>query len=183
VKTMKELKTWILEDPEERLKYLKLGDEQALSYAKNPETFILPAAYAPCEAVVATFFNEPLGYAKWLRKFRDDYFERGSDGGKFLSELAAHIEPRGMNKRVRLVEEDAILSAQRSGKLASNMRAVALYKLQLRRRLKAERQERLKSARARTQAGRLSTEERSEITLAFWDDVAQRAAAGEFDDI
>jgi len=183
VKTMKELKTWILEDPEERLKYLKLGDEQAMMYSKNPETFILPVAYAPCEAVVATFFDDPFGYAKWLRKFRDDYFERGSDGGKYLSELAAHIEPRGMNKRVRLVEEDAILSAQRSGKLADNPRAVALYKLQLRRRLKAERQERLKTARAKTHKGRLTLEERSEITLGFWDDVAQRAAAGEFDDL
>ena len=183
MKTMRELKEWILEDPAERLRYLKLGDEQAMMYERNPETFILPAAYAPCEPVVTTFFGDPFGYAKWLRKFRDDYFERGSDGGKFLSELAAHIEPRGMNKRVRLVEEDAILAAQRSGKLADNPRAVALFKLQLRKRLKAERQERLKAARARTQAGRLTLEERSEIIVHFWDEVASRASAGEFNDL
>lgn len=183
METLKDLREWVLADPEQRLISLQIADKYLVEYDRDPKFLVIPWEHSFAKPVVEAFANDPLAYAKWLKKLNNNHFERGSELGKSLTELSAKIQSRGLNQRRRAIESDALFSALKHGALKDTTLDKARWLKRFRDTVKREYEAHMKAFRSKTDKGRIKTEEREVIVAEYWEQMAQRAAAGEFNEL
>ena len=177
--SLKELREWFLADPENRCTAFKIADHYLTKYDEDPEMTVLPREHIFAKPVVEAFAGDSLAYVKWLRKLTGQYLVRGSEPAKYLGEVAKDAQSRGINRRKRFLESEAV----RQALIKRMIKDVPLEKLRYKRRvaeaIKREYKALLENRRNKTKTGRLSLEERDEIATAFWDDLLQRYTSGD----
>ena len=183
METLRDLKEWVLADLEGRARIFDDADYYLVQYDDNPDRFVLPKDFVEAKPVIEAFAGDSLAYAKWLRKFNSDYVPRGSDIGKAITTRAAKSQCRGINRRKRNMELDAITQAIRLGRIKDSPGDKARFKLRLSRWIKEQYTGLLDAHRRQTKVGRLSVEERDELASNFWEELAQRIAGGELPDV
>lgn len=178
--SLKELREWFLEDPETRAAAFKIADYYLVSYDDDPQNFRpIPKDDAFAKPVVEAFAGDTLGYVKWLRKLTNTYLVRGSAPAMLIGEVCKSAQSRGINRRKRLLETEAIRHAVNKGMIKD----VSLEKLRYKKRvsewIKKEYKLRLDAARRSAKGGRISNEDREELVGEFWDELLQSFSAGD----
>jgi hypothetical protein len=181
--TLKELREWVLADPESRVVCFQIADKYLVEYDRKPEFMVIPKEHAFSKPVVEAFANDSIAYSRWLRKLNQNHLERGSEASKALSETASKVQSRGLNQRRRAIESDALFSAVKSQVVKDNVADKARYTKRLRDFIKKDYAAHLNGLRGKTKNGRITNEEREMVALEYWESIAQRAAAGEFNSI
>lgn len=181
--TLRELKEWVLDDIEARASVFDVADAYLVAYDERPEYFVLPAEHRYAKPVVEAFAGDSLAFAKWLRKFNNTYVDRGSEAGKLITRRAAKAQSRGINRRKRNLESDALTLALRRDMVEDSIAAKSRFKRRLSVWIKAQYAAYLTEHRRRTAKNRLSLEERDELVAKFWDELAQRIACGDLPDL
>ena len=183
METLRDLKEWVLADLEGRARIFDDADYCLVKYDENPEKFVLSQVYIEAKPIIEAFAGDSLAYANWLRRFNNDYVPRGSEVGKTITMRASKAQCRGINRRRRNIEQDAIILAIRLGRIKDTPGDKARFKMRLGRWIKMQYLALLTEARSKTKKGRLSAEERDELASNFWEELAQRIAGGELPDL
>lgn len=179
MESLKELREWFLEDPESRVVAFKIADHYLTKYDENPELTVLPREHIFARPVVEAFAGDTLGYVKWLRKLMRTYLVKGSDPAMFIGEVCKPAQSRGINRRKRLLETEAIHHAVNRGMIRDNPLDKLRYKKRVNEWIKKEYKLLLDAARRNAKNGRLTIEERDELATAFWDELLQKFSAGD----
>ena len=110
--SLKELREWFLEDPETRAVAFRIADYYLVTYDDDPKAF-RPIAKddAFAKPVVEAFAGDSLGYVKWLRKLMSTYLHKGSAPSIIIGEVCKSAQSRGINRRKRLLETEALRNA------------------------------------------------------------------------
>ena len=177
--SLKELREWFLVDPENRWDAFKIADHYLTKYDEDPEMTVIPREHIFAKPVVEAFAGDPLAYVKWLRQLVNGYLVRASDPAKAIGQVAKDAQSRGINRRKRFLESEAV----RQAVIKRMIKDIPLDKLRYKRRvaeaIKREYKVLLDSARAKTANGRVTIEERDELASKFRDDLLQRYTSGD----
>ncbi len=178
--SLKELREWFLEDPENRAIAFKIADQYLVKYDENPQGFRpIPREDSFVRPVVEAFAGDSAAYADWLRKLARNYLVRGSMPAVELGSTAKIAQCRGINRRKRLIETEALRQAIIQGKIKDTVLEKARYKRRISDWIKKDYKVTLDAERSKTHSGRLSLEERDELVTAYWDALLQRFASGD----
>jgi hypothetical protein len=177
--SLKDLREWFLADPEVNAPVFKIADYYLVKYDENAEAFLIPHDHAFVKPVVEAFAGESMAYAKWLRKLTGNYLVKGSPPAVIIGEVAKAAQCRGINRRKRYLEGEAIRQAVIKGMIQDKPVDKQRYKRRVSEVIKREYKALLDGVRAKTKGGRISVEERDEIVTAFWDELLQRYTSGD----
>lgn len=184
--SLKELREWFLADPENRWDAFVVADYYLTEYDAKPDLVEIPRSSLFAKPVVEAFAGDSLAYALWLRKLVRNYLVRGSEPAKHIGEVAKGVQSRGINRRKRFIEGEAVRWGLIKGYITSPkvdkkkyLDDKRRYLTRVRFLIKREYTTLLESHRRKTKTGRLSLEERDEIAAAFWDDLLQRYTSGD----
>jgi hypothetical protein len=178
--SLKELREWFLADPENRVTAFKVADHYLIKYDENPQGFRpIPREDAFVRPVVEAFAGDSAGYAEWLRKLARTYLVRGSYVSQFVGNVAKVAQCRGINRRKRLIEIEAVRQAVIQGRIRDTPLEKARYKRRVSEWVKRDYKAVLDGERRKTHNGRLSLEERDELVKQYWDDLLQQFTSGE----
>jgi len=177
--SLKELREWFLMDPEARAPVFKVADYYLVKYDGTPELTVIPREHIYARPVVEAFSGDSLAYVKWLRKLVANNLERGSAAAVIIGSVAKDAQSRGINRRRRLLETEAVRQALKKGAVKDTTLEKGRYKRRVSEWIKAYYKAFLDGHRKTTHNGRLSNEERDELITKFWDDLAQRFASGD----
>lgn len=166
-------------DPEARAPVFKVADHYLVKYDEAPELTVVPREHIYVKPVVEAFAGDSLAYVKWLRKLMANHLERGSSAAMIIGDVAKDAQSRGINRRKRLLETEAIRQALGKRMIEDSPMQKARYKRRVSEWIKKDYKAHLDSHRKNTKNGRLSIEERDELITKYWDDLAQRFASGD----
>ena len=96
-----------------------------------------------------------------------------------IGEVCKSAQSRGINRRKRLLETEALRNAVNRGMIKDVPLEKLRYKKRVSEWIKKEYKLHLDAARKATKNGRLSNEERDELATAFWDELLQNFSAGD----
>jgi hypothetical protein len=107
------------------------------------------------------------------------HLERGCAAAQIIGNVAKDAQSRGINRRKRLLETEAVRQAVIQRKIHDTTLEKARYKRRVSEQIKKEYAAFLKAHREKTKSGRLSNEEREELVTAYWDDLLQQFLSGD----
>lgn len=180
MESLKDLREWVLDDPDNRAFAFKVADHYLVKYDEDPKMFRpIPKDDAFVKPVVEAFAGDSSAYASWLRKLARNYLHRGSEAAVVIGEVAKVAQCRGINRRKRMIELEAIRQAVIQGKIKDTPLEKTRYKRRVSEYIKREYKLLLDGERRKTKNGRISLDEREELITKYWDDLLQSFAAGE----
>lgn len=174
--TLRDSTRYILnaERPEE---WLHLADMYIGSYNQMPDAFVLPADHAILQPVIAAFHNDIDAFIAYIEAIRNHYppgDQRLSIHTLYRTILTRSIQQSRRDRRARAL---AAVERAMNRKLDADEREAVGNKLE--QRWASDRREFLKSHRALSVNGRLSTDVRAALLKQFWAEVDDAIARGD----
>lgn len=166
-----------MSNQEKAAQRLALADKYAQAYLQDPAAFALPDKHKELEPIVKEYARDLEGFVDLIVRVRDSV-ERSCAAWEQLQALYRRIKGRHTQQIRRERSDRAIQKAEELyGWVEFHQRLAWVARLEhawAQRRLAH-----LDDYRAKTANGRLSTDERSEILLEFWDIIDNEIYEGE----
>lgn len=166
----------LLRDPDTVAHWLSIADKYMQNYAQNPTAFILPREHKFLKPVIDSYAHNLEGFTHYLAGVRDS-MPRKSLAWERTQSLYRRVMGRCVQQERRLRADRAIAKAtELYGPIGFHERLKWIACLEhdwAKRRL-----EFLEKHRRRTENNRLSTDERTEFLLEFWDNIDTEIAEG-----
>lgn len=166
--TLREATRHIL-DSDDPLNWLELADMYIGSYNQMPDSFVLPAEHAVLQSVIAGFHSDMDAFADYIRAIRDQY-PPGDDKVK-LHGLYRTVFTRQVQKARRQRVQKAIEQVERALNRKLEYDEWVRVTAKLEQYWAKRRREFLKSQRALTAKGRLSTDVQNTVLKQFWAEI------------
>lgn len=159
----------LLRNPDKIKDWLSIADKYMQTYAENPEMFVLPRAHEHLKPLITTFAHDLEGFTFYLLELRDN-FDRNSAQFKDVQAVYRRMNGRHVQQQRRHRINRAVSKAEELyGEIPYTHRMQWMAELEhdwARRRMAF-----LEAQRTRLRQERLSTEQRTELLLEFWDEV------------
>lgn len=157
----------LLRNPDKLTDLLTIADKHMQTYQESPELFMLPKAHEFLLPLIETFASDLEGFTFYLIELRDK-FDRSSKQFVEIQKIYRRINGRHVQASRRDRIRRAVAKAEDQwGEIPFTLRMHWMAKLEhewAQRRLVF-----LDHARQRLKTERLSTEQRTEVLLEFWD--------------
>lgn len=177
METIRELKEYVLDNPDDGVRALGIADNYLQLYDKIGNQLILPKEHSFAKPVVECFAGDPASYARWLKKVRDEMHKCGARMD--LNSLFRKVEVRGIQRERRAREDAAVMTAVRNNLIINTPTERQRYHRRLVLEWGKRRYAVLDEARRSTKGGRLTLDEQSEVLARFWAAVDEEIAAGD----
>lgn len=176
--TLRELRSYVLKEPERGARVLALADKYLQMYDKLGDDFRLPRDDIKVKPVIEYFAGDPAGYAAWLRRLRDDLPAR-SVAADEINTLYRRVEVRALQRERRSRENRGLAKALAAGLVAGDYESKQRYLRKLVLEWSLRRHATLKEHRRRVSGKHLSLDEQAEILQKFWQEIDDEIARGE----
>ena len=157
----------LLRNPDKVQDWLTLADKYMQTFTQNPNMFLLPKAHEFMKPLLQAYAEDLEGFTHYIIGLRDS-FDRGSAQFDQIQSIYRRVNGRYVQQQRRQRMQRAVDKAEELwGEITFQDRMVWIAKLEhewAQRRLAF-----LEKRRDRLRNQRLSTEERAEALLEFWD--------------
>lgn len=174
--TLREATRHIL-DSEEPAKWLELADMYMKSYKQLPDVFVIPADHAILQPVVAAFHADPEAFIDYIKAIRD-MTQPGDERIKLHDLYRTIITRRVMGVRRQRVQ-NALRAVERALNRPLDPDEAARVSTKLEQHWAKRRRDFLKSQRALTAKGRLSTDVQNSVLKQFWSEIDEEISRGD----
>lgn len=165
--TLPETTRSLLRNPDKITDWLSIADKHMQTYADNPELVVLPKAHEHLLPLIECYAKDLEGFTAYLLELRDN-FDRNSAPFKDIQAMYRRVNGRFVQQSRRERINRAVSKAEELyGRIPYTQRMQWMADLEhdwARRRLAF-----LETQRKRLRCERLSTENRTELLLEFWD--------------
>lgn len=165
--TLSEFTETLLRNPDRLSNWLSIADKHMQTLAQNPDLFTLPKAHEFMRPLIESFHKDTEGFTFYLIELRDK-FDRNSSQFVEVQKVYRRINGRHVQASRRERIRRAVAKAEEIwGEIPYTVRMQWMARLEhewAQRRLVF-----LDQARRRLKTERMSTEQRTEVLLEFWD--------------
>lgn len=160
-------------------RWIELADNYIRLYNKMPSSFVLPADHALLKPVIDAFAADPRAFCDYIRAMRDGSTGTAYDELHYLYRTISlrTLQNERRNRVKKAVESVTAKLEDRLGRQLSYQDKQAIGRV-IEQTWGIRRMQVMSEERALRKADRLSSEERSEVLISFWNNIDSKIDKG-----